>query len=262
VAETPATIDGMSMLIPAHEADVFGRFEFERLTRELLLEALQPGDVVIDVGAHVGIVTLQAARHVGPDGHVHSVEPTPVNADMLRRNIEANDLSNVSVHNCAAGSESGTAVLHQMGLTYLNSLVGANPYSSEAPSVEVPVRRLDDLVAGRVDAIKIDVEGAELDVLQGAERVLGENPHLTLCVEWNPMWLRQAGHDPLDLLDALSERGFQPTVVADESRHVVVSVDEIWPSVAARSDDHWWGNVIAYGDAELASRSAARSARA
>jgi FkbM family methyltransferase len=251
-------VDGVSMLMAAHDADVLGRFEFERLTRGLLLDALRPGDVMIDVGAHVGIVTLQAARHVGRDGHVHSVEPTPANADMLRRNVEAGELANVSVHECAAGSEPGTAVLHQMGLTHLNSLVGANPYSSESSGVEVPVHRLDDLVDGRVDAIKIDVEGAELEVLEGAGRILAENPGLTLCVEWNPMWLRRAGHSPLHLLDALSDRGFAPTLVADESRHLVVSVDEIWPSVAAHTDDHWWGNVIAYGDGRRASRALSR----
>lgn len=262
MAEVRTRIDGMETIIPAHEAEVFGRFEFERLTRELFVDPLPSGAVVIDVGAHVGILTLQLARQVGPAGHVHSVEPTPVNAELLRRNIELNELSNVSVHNCAAGRESGSAVLHQMGLTYLNSLVGANRYSSEAQSVEVPVRTLDELVSGHVDAIKIDVEGAELDVLQGAERILTENPHLTLCVEWNPMWLREAGHEPLDLLDALSERGFQPSLVADESRRLVAPIDEIWPSVAARADDHWWGNVVAYGDPQLASRSAARSLQA
>jgi FkbM family methyltransferase len=247
----------MPMLMPSDDAPVFARFEFERLTRGLLLDALPAGGVLIDVGAHVGIVTLQAARRAGAAGHVHAVEPTPSNGDALIENLALNGLDNVTVHRCAAGREPGSAVLHQMGLTYLNSLVGANPYGREAAAVEVPVRPLDDLVTGRVDAIKIDVEGAELDVLAGADRILADNPHLTLCVEWNPMWMREAGHDPLDLLDALSERGFRPTLVADETRRLVAPVDEIWPSVAAGgADDHWWGNVLAYGKPPAATRPA------
>jgi FkbM family methyltransferase len=248
----------MPMRMPSDDAPVFARFEFERLTRRLLLDALPAGGVLIDVGAHVGIVTLQAARHVGAAGHVHAVEPTPSNGEALLGNVELNGLANVTLHACAAGREAGSAILHQMGLTYLNSLVGANPYGREDEAVEVPVRSLDDLVTGRVDAIKIDVEGAELEVLAGAERILTENPHLTLCVEWNPMWMRAAGRQPLELLDALSERGFRPTLVADESRRLVVPVDEIWPSVAAGgADDHWWGNVLAYGEAAAATRPAA-----
>ena len=246
---TAVEIEGMPVLMPEHEAAVFARFKFEQLTCDLLLQTLPVGGVMVDVGAHVGMVSLRAARRVGPSGHVHSVEPTPANGDALLLNAEANELGNVTLHRCAAGSARGVAALHSMGLSYLNSLVGANPYNGELEAVEVPVEPLDELVHGRVDAIKIDVEGAELDVLAGAERVLAENPHATLCVEWNPMWMRQAGHEPLELLDALAARGFRPALVADESRHVVVSVDEIWPSVAARADDHWWGNVLAYGPA-------------
>jgi FkbM family methyltransferase len=253
---TPVQVDGMTMLVPEDEAEMLARVEFERLTCELLLEALPAGGVLVDVGAHVGTVTLRAARQVGPSGHVHSVEPTPANGDALLRNLRTNGLDNVTLHRCAAGREPATAVLHEMGLSYLNSLVGGLPYNRRLATVDVPVRPLDDLVSGRVDAIKIDVEGAELDVLEGAERLLAENPHMTLCVELNPMWLRQAGHEPLDLLDALSARGFRPTLVADESRGRVVSVDEIWPAVAMRADDSWWGNVLAYGPDVPASRRA------
>lgn len=233
--------------MPEHEAHVFARFAFERLTRELLFRTLPRGGVLVDVGAHVGMITLHAARHVGLSGHVHAVEPTPANGEALAANLELNALENVTVHRCAAGRADGSAVLHEMGLSYLNSLVAANPYSNETAADGVPVRPLDELIEGRVDALKIDVEGAELDVLAGAERLLADNPNLTVCVEWNPMWMRQAGHDPLDLLDALSERGLRPALVADEARAQVVTVDELWPSVVATADDHWWGNVLAYG---------------
>jgi FkbM family methyltransferase len=242
------SLDGVQMLMPEQEAASLARGEFERLTRELLMDALPVGGVMVDVGAHVGIVTLQAARHVGPKGHIHAVEPTAASVETLHANLELNGLENVSVHRCAAGRSEGYATLHQMDLSHLNSALGAHRQGSLTTAVEVPVRPLDELLSGRIDAMKIDVEGGELEVLAGAERVLAENPHLTLCVEWNPMWLRSAGHDPMELLDALSDRGFRPTLVADEARLRVAPVDEIWPSVAAGgAGDDWWANVLAYG---------------
>ena len=73
---------------------------------------LEPADVLVDVGANVGYYTGLGARAVGPGGHVYALEPAPDTAAHLRRTVEANGLSNVTIFEMAAGADEGTAELH------------------------------------------------------------------------------------------------------------------------------------------------------
>lgn len=130
---------------------------------------VQPGDVFIDIGANTGIYSLSAAKRVGPQGVVVSVEPNIHIGSWLQRSIEANQFANVRVRSCAVSSEVGIA---QLFLNYgkPNSF-SLKSHDTNAGSVSVSTITLDELVARerltKVDFVKIDAEGAERDILEG-----------------------------------------------------------------------------------------------
>ncbi|HYE50112.1 MAG TPA: FkbM family methyltransferase [Azospirillaceae bacterium] len=125
--------------------------------------------VAIDVGGNAGIWALQLARFAG---HVHSFEPNPLCLRQLRRLAAGN----VTVHDCALSDRAGEATLRfDPGNTGIGTIEGANPLDRVGnPGIRdvverrVPVRTLDSFAFNRVAFVKIDVEGHELPVLQGA----------------------------------------------------------------------------------------------
>ena len=156
--------------------------------------ALAPGDVCIDVGAHIGYYTLLAARAVGPGGHVYAVEPSPANYRALRRNIALNGLDNVTALEAAAGAETGSATLydgpaHNSGMATLNAALAAKSATPlDETSVEVvPVASLvPEADWDRVRVIKIDVEWDELDVVSGLQPIFDRGQPLSVFLEWTP----------------------------------------------------------------------------
>jgi FkbM family methyltransferase len=172
------------------------------------------GSTVIDVGANIGYNTLHAARLVGRRGRVVAIEPTPDNLAVLRRNVAAAGLRNVAIEPVAAGSARGTHDLFVRGaVSAVNSLFPLSCYASVTDVLQVPVVPLDALVEGPVDLVKIDVEGAELDVLEGMPCLL-RAPHVVLIVEWHPLLQQLAGYDAEALPRCLLERGFELRAVS------------------------------------------------
>ena len=175
----------------------------------LLDRFVRPGSTVVDVGANIGYNTIHAARLTGRRGRVVAVEPTRDNLDVLRGNVAAARLANVRVEPVAAGRTAGIRELFVRGdKSAVNSLFPRSCYAFVTDVVRVPVVPLDDLVPGRADLVKIDVEGAELDVLEGMPRLL-ETAAPVLIVEWHPMLQRLAGYAPDALPRWLLRRGWR-----------------------------------------------------
>jgi FkbM family methyltransferase len=129
------------------------------------------GDVVFDVGANVGVYTLAFSRRTGPTGHVVAFEPLPRNLAFLRRHLQMNALTNVRVMPVAVSDRSGSALFREASHHAMGALDASG-------ALTVPTVVLDALVAqGELPSpslIKIDVEGAEVDVLRGARGILQE----------------------------------------------------------------------------------------
>lgn len=150
------------------------------------------GDTVIDVGAHIGHYTLIGANRVGSTGKVIAIEADPANFEILNKNIRFNCLKNVSSVNCAAYSEKSKVKLYtphrQSGFSIYNTVIStrANPRDQY---VEVDSDTLDNvLIENKIDLsktkwIKIDVEGAELEVLKGSHALLSRNEDIHILVE-------------------------------------------------------------------------------
>src|SRR5262245_56179491 len=152
--------------------------EFE--TIDWLRKVVKPGDCLIDVGANVGQMTLEAAELTGPTGRVIAIEPAPGNLKLLRAHVQANGFQDrVEIVEAACGSEAGSATFHLFGSD--TDVVGSG-HNLHGPVCEgdwqqLPVRicTIDELCRTKLlrpAVVKIDVEGAELEVLRGSIETL------------------------------------------------------------------------------------------
>lgn len=156
-------------------------------------ELLQPTDVVLDVGANVGIMAALMARRC-PKGKIHAFEPVPDNVKTLNRVIRYLRLGNVEVHPFALGNEQSTIEMkmpvlkgvRMQGLSHVDH-ESIEAYDSPYLTYEVAQHVLDELDLGtaRIAAIKMDVENYEQFILEGALRLLKQHRPLIYCELWD-----------------------------------------------------------------------------
>jgi len=190
-----------------------GQYEQEEI--EFVRRVLQPGDTAIDVGAHIGFFTMHMAALVGAAGAIHSFEPFDPNADLLERSVAENRFGDrVSFQRAAVGAATGSAIL-TFPVETLNSggaylLRDGTPPLTGNQKQDVPIVALDDVtVRGRVRLIKMDVEGAEPQVIRGAARLLAEHRPVILS-ELHPTQLaRASGVTPDQFLDQMRAIGYR-----------------------------------------------------
>ena len=164
---------------------LYGTFEISE-TR-LIQAFLAPGMTFIDVGANIGYYTLIAARVVGPDGVVHAFEPNPAMRERLADNLRRNRLENVHVRPEAVAQETGRVRFYQSTLEENQGISSILPGSGRQEVAEVPSVSLDDFVASlggrRIDLIKIDIEGAEAQLIAGGRQTLSASDAPPLIFE-------------------------------------------------------------------------------
>jgi FkbM family methyltransferase len=196
----------------------------ERTFVRLLVEAIPVGGAVVEGGAHLGFVTIHAARAVGPHGRVTVFEPNPEVIGVLRENLRANRVADrVQVITKALGDTTGMApffVRADESSLYVPT--------GDADATEVEVVRADELIDTRVDVVKLDVEGAEMAALRGMEGVLtGDAPPRALFLECNPVLLERSGSSAAELLAWVEARGYEIEWI-DEANGRAASVSEPW----------------------------------
>lgn len=151
-------------------------------------DLVRPGDTVLDIGANFGLYSIEVGRLVGPQGHVYAFEPGRQTASLLTRNVALNGLQDVvMVSPVAVGETSGRRSFFEAQSSSFSGFVD-NGRGGNTQRVEVETIVLDEwtpLEGRSVDLVKLDVEGAELEVLKGAEGVLERSPEAILLVEAN-----------------------------------------------------------------------------
>lgn len=172
--------------------------EGERFVQErfLISKLLKPGMRVVDVGANIGYYMLLFEKHVGPEGEVVCIEPSPENLPELKRNIKSNRFDNVKLFETALGMEDGDTGLHEG----INSGIVEKGHGA----YQVSIRKLDSLIKGKVDFLKIDVEGYEGQVLRGASEIINRDKPL-LFLELHPYAIPKFGFSVKQILDDLSK---------------------------------------------------------
>ncbi len=198
-----------------HLAD--GVSSHEPGVQALLKRALKPGDLVVDVGAHIGLIGVELARHVGAAGHVVLVEPNPRSAEAARRTLISNGFGDrFSLHIVAGGAKAGRADYFFGSNSMLGSLAAQN--GAQLGVLEVQVASLDEIVLqGReVSLVKIDVEGWENEVAKGMGRVCSESPDILVIAEFAAFHLARTGVSPQDWFDDFARHGLSDIALIDD----------------------------------------------
>jgi FkbM family methyltransferase len=168
--------------------------------------------VAVDVGANIGYFTLLAASLVGTSGRVFAVEPWPANLALLRRFVELNSLSQVSVFGFGLGSSEGSERISQADQNVFNNRTATMAVET-GTILTVPVRPLDSCVRewglNQIDLLKIDVDGFETRILQGAKETLERGIVKNLIIELDEFWLDRARSSPAAVSADLGRAGFR-----------------------------------------------------
>ncbi len=196
-----------------------GMFEYQEMA--LLLHALRPDDLFIDVGANIGVFSVLAGSAIG--SRVLAFEPTPLTHRLLLDNIRLNAMeSRVQAVQCAVGAREGM-VTFTTGHGEMNHV--AVEVDRNDSTTEVRVVTLDSMTADAQPVVlKIDVEGYETEVLAGGAACLSKESLLAVILELNKSG-RRYGHEDTDVHAHMLAHGFQPCSYAPDKRQLEFTAD-------------------------------------
>ncbi len=177
---------------------------------------LGPGDTAVDVGANVGTHSIMMARRVAAAGRVIAFEPTPTTAGLMRENLVLNKIENVELVEAAISDAPGSVAMNLFDQRYSawNSR-GAPVMDGIAPveTIEVRSETLDAAMQARgverINFLKIDVEGFELEALQGVAGLLGDGAIDCLSFEISKVPLEASGHEASAVFELLASFGYR-----------------------------------------------------
>lgn len=180
---------------------------YEKEKMNAIYKFLKPGMTFIDVGANKGDFSLIAAKIVGDKGRVLSFEPEPNNFNWLKKSKELNKYKNINQFEMALANTNGNTQFYLSEKSGWHTLIPSLPNRS-VRTININKRTLDSIIEKSdqkiVNMMKIDVEGAELEVIQGARQTLVRNPNIILLIDIHP----QLGVKPVEVCNILSELGF------------------------------------------------------
>jgi FkbM family methyltransferase len=217
-------LNGVQMIVRAEEEvgrEIYYKGIFEGEETRFLRSFISESSVCFDIGANVGYYSLLFAS-LSPKGSVHSFEPVPLNYHILCANAIVNGFSNVNVNLCAVGEREGSTELVISSDSAYSSLIdtGRKPVGSK---VRVRMITLDGYCdqnnVGRVDLLKVDVEGAEARVLCGAQGILGDperRPRVVMLELYEPM-LNKYRTSTEEVSARMCALGYRPFVLIDGS---------------------------------------------
>ncbi len=209
---------------------LFAEKVYEPQITRLLSYALGPGMVFFDVGANLGYHTLLASKRVGVSGKVHSFEPAPLQFNHLKLNIEINRADNVAANNCAVAESSGYRELF-MSDGWNQGAHSLSKTDRQEHTWRVPCVSIDDYTyktgVKKIDVMKVDVEGAELFVFKGAERVLTSSPPPLLVFEAGEGFTKAFGYSTSDVKQTVEQFGYTLYRIEDTPHPVRLSASSI-----------------------------------
>lgn len=181
------------------------------------------GDVVLDGGANIGLYSLLFGTLVGPSGRVIAFEPDPVNAQRLRHNLGLNALERVEVEEVALWSTQGRMPLHRfdpafgpwhsLGEPELPHPFRKGEVARPVDSIDVAVTSLDAYCSNagiqHINLLKLDVEGAEADVITGSSSLLAREAIDVILFEVSLPQVAALGHTAADCFDRLAGQGYR-----------------------------------------------------
>jgi FkbM family methyltransferase len=222
--------------------------DYEPGITHLFKTRIQPGMTVLDVGANIGYFSLLAAQLAGATGAVWAFEPTPHLVKLLERSIRENGFeSRIHVVPAAVSSTLGTSSFHVNVQAHVMSSLYAEASRTplgiegqyEYERIDVPCTSLDAWAAAHdwppVDFVKMDIEGAEKEALDGMRALSHRNPRLQLIIEFSVRNLHAAGVTVEEFYTALRDCGFRRVSwIVGDRRLLNVPMEVPWRLLVAR----------------------------
>jgi len=194
---------------------IFFTGEYEAATNKVLAQYVKKNDVVIEAGANLGSETLLLSKLVG-NGTVYGFEPNPHTFERLGMNVSINNLANVKIFDCALGEKNGNIDFNIYPKDFCNPGMSSK-YMETAITQKITVaqKTIDSFVAEnrveKVDFLKMDIQGAEMDLLMGAANTIGKH-HPTIFLEALAIY-----NDTNALYQKLQDYGYNVNLIGDES---------------------------------------------
>jgi FkbM family methyltransferase len=204
--------DGNKFFLDKDDSIHYSLAEDEPLTpnhiSKIIHNACAEGNIVIDVGANIGWYTLQCAKLVGSKGQVFAFEPVSENFELLKRNVAENNYKNISCVQKAVSNQVKKVTME------LSSRIGDHRIiqntTSQKTTIQVDCTTLDIFFKekNKIDFLKIDAEGFDFFVLEGAKQIIEKNRNIVIFIEFNPYLLNLNSVKPEILIDFLRSHGF------------------------------------------------------
>lgn len=183
----------------------------EKNSTEEVKSIVKPGMKILEVGANIGYYALLEVKLAGPTGHLYAIEPAPYNFELLKRNIDLNNIKNADLNQAAFGEKRTKTKFYVYDRSNLSSFIKRDDMGMECTEVEVEVLTLDDFIKfKKVDFIRMDVEGYELEILKGARNILSsdEKPKI-FFIEVHSELLHMKGSSAREIVEMLGSFGYE-----------------------------------------------------
>ena len=197
---------------------------YEESEAKIMEEKIKVGNIVVDVGANIGLHTLNMAKIVGNTGQVFAFEPDPSNFEILEKNVKINNYQNIILEQKAVGDKNGRTTLYQSDHPGMHRIF---PQTKQAKGqVQVELTSLDKYfidsnLADKINFIKIDVEGLEFSVLKGMKNILKNNKKIKILFEFAPKNTMEAGFTPIELLNYLTSHDFKLYCIDERTKKLL-----------------------------------------
>jgi len=197
---------------------------YEKSEAKVMEEKIKGGNIVVDVGANIGLHTLNMAKIVGNTGQVFAFEPDPSNFEILRKNVKINNYQNIILEQKACADKYGRTTLYQSDHPGMHRVF---PQTKQAKGqVQVELTSLDKYfidsnLADKINFIKIDVEGLEFSVLKGMKNILKNNKKIKILFEFMPKNTMEAGFTPIELLNYLTSYDFKLFCIDESTKKLL-----------------------------------------
>ncbi len=214
-------IEGRKMFTQNNDGLALSIFKiYEPNQTEIVKKYVHKGDIVIDIGAHVGYYTLLMAQLVGENGKVYSFEPDPVNFQLLKKSVEINGFENVVLIQKAVSNITDKVKLFlgdddsAINRIY-DAKLGDTKESIDVESITIDeyFKENDELI----NFIKIDSEGSEVKIVNGMKQFLSRNKELVMMTEFFPFLIKKSGDEPNQYLKSLEKSGFSLYNILDKN---------------------------------------------
>lgn len=186
-------------------------------------KVLEPGEVIIEFGAHHGYKTCYFAHLIGKTGKIVSVEPSPFNTDVIKKNLKLNHLTNVKVITKAGGETAG----QKARFSYSSN--SSIQDGKKLGTFETEITTIDSFADLKPTLLKIDVEGYEIEVLKGAQKVLKTRPKIML--EIHTKQLGERGHTVQDVFDLMDLSDYKVELMEEPKVYPLGKVADIKTNV-------------------------------